>query len=362
MIMDGKKTLISVVTPCMNEAEGIADCYRAVRQVFELDLPHYEYEHIFCDNASTDATPALLKGLAASDPRVKLILNARNFGTLTSNFNGLLAAQGDAVLVALAADLQDPPELIPQFVARWREGHEVVYGIRQKREEGWAMRTARQVYYRLLSRAADFRIPVDVGEFQLIDRRVVDVLREFEDYYPYVRGLIASCGFRSVGIPFTWKKRRKGLSKARLAYVMDIALNGVVSVSKAPLRLCLLLGLGVTGVSLLSAFSGLALELMITGRLSRPGVPALVAAVAFFAGVQLTFTGVLGEYVAAIHSQVRKRPRVIERERVNFDAPAGESPAPEAVRNYERRLRIDGLNTVPKRPRVLSKPRQRRKP
>ena len=345
----------------MNEEEGIADCYRAVRKVFAQELPGFEYEHIFCDNASTDATATILKGLAATDPRVKLILNARNFGTLTSNFNGLLAAQGDAVLVALAADLQDPPELIPQFVARWREGHEVVYGIRQKREEGWAMRTARQLYYRLLSRAADFPIPVDVGEFQLIDRRVVEVLRDFEDYYPYVRGLIASCGFRAVGIPFTWKKRRKGLSKARMAYVLDIALNGIVSVSKVPLRLCLLIGLIVTALSIASVVAGLGIRLATTGTLPGLGLPALVAAIGGFAGLQLTFLGVLGEYIGAIHCQVRKRPRVIERERVNFDAPAMERRAPEVESTNRRKLRVDRRTTIPRRPRILGKSRQRQR-
>jgi glycosyltransferase involved in cell wall biosynthesis len=344
----------------MNEEEGIADCFRAVRRVFERDLPGCDYEHIFCDNASTDSTAAILKKLVEEDPKVRLIINARNFGTLRSNFNGLLSARGDAVLVALAADLQDPPELIPQFVARWREGFEVVYGIRRKREEGWAMRTARRAYYRLVSGAARFPIPVDVGEFQLVDRKVVEALRRIDDHDPYVRGLIAFCGFHSTGIPFTWKKRRKGRSKARLLAVIDLGLNGLISVSGAPMRLCLVTGLAVTALSLLGAAVGIASDLAADGRVSPPGFPALIAAVALFAGVQLTFTGVLGEYVAAIHNQVRKRPLVVERERVNFDEPAERlNGMARGLSIVSRRCDTTARRLVPGRPRGVSKPGRR---
>src|SRR3954471_19117007 len=166
--MDAGKSLISIVTPCWNEEDSIEDCYNAVRRIIEEQLPDYDHEHIFSDNCSSDATVPILKRLAAQDRRVKIIVNARNFGPLNSNFNALMAATGDAVVVFLPADLQDPPELIPQMVARWREGYEVVYGIRQKREEGFLLRSTRKVYYRLVSKFANITIPVDVGEFQLI--------------------------------------------------------------------------------------------------------------------------------------------------------------------------------------------------
>jgi hypothetical protein len=220
------------------------------------------------------------------------------------------------------------------FLAKWREGYEVVYGIRSQREEGLLMKTARRAYYRLVSASAEFPIPVDVGEFQLVDRRVADALCRFEDHDPYVRGLIASCGFRSIGIPFTWKRRTKGVSKAKLLSILGIALNGMISVSRAPMRACLATGLAMTALSLLGAGFTLVSDLVLDGRIFRPGTPALLSAIGFFAGVQLTFTGVLGEYVAAIHSQTRKHPLVIERERVNFD----ESDAP---RQDGRRHRID---------------------
>jgi glycosyltransferase involved in cell wall biosynthesis len=322
------KMLISVVTPCFNEEEGIADCYRAVRRVLEDELSTYDYEHIFCDNASTDDTLSILKGIAAVDARVRIIANARNFGPLASNLNGVLAARGDAVLVALPADLQDPPELIPQFVARWREGYEVVCGVRAKRHEGVVMRNARRAYYRIVRRSASVRIPVDVGEFQFIDRKVVEALRGFDDYYPYLRGMIAACGFRSTGIPFTWRGRSKGMSKARFLGLLDFAANGLISFSKLPIRLGLAAGLALIGVGL--AWGGIALVI---------GLRWLAPLVLTLAGMQMTFTAVVGEYVAAIHGQVRRhRPVVIERERINFDAsePVRHVPAPKFKAVAER--------------------------
>jgi glycosyltransferase involved in cell wall biosynthesis len=312
------RPLVSVVTPCFNEEEGIADCYRAVRRVFDEDLTGVDREHLFCDNASTDATLAILRCIAADDPKVRIIVNARNFGPLASNLNGVLNARGDAVLVSLPADLQDPPELIPELVARWRDGHEVVYGIRARREEGLILRTARRVYYRLVRRSASIAIPVDVGEFQLIDRKVVEALRGFDDYYPYIRGMIAACGFRSTGIRFTWRGRTKGLSKARFLGLLDFASNGLISFSKLPVRLCLATGLAITGLSLFAGAIALAFDIAADGRVSTPGVGAILFAISLFAGVQLTFAGILGEYIAAIHGQVRRRPLVIERERINF--------------------------------------------
>jgi glycosyltransferase involved in cell wall biosynthesis len=319
--MDGPRKLISVVTPCYNEQDNVRDCRLAVRRVFETELPGYDYEHIFCDNASTDGTPAALCALAAEDPRVKVIFNARNFGPFRSAFNGILSTRGDAVLLMLAADLQDPPELLAQFVRLWEQGHEVVAGVRRVREEGWLMRTVRRIYYRTVSTMADFAIPRNVGEFQLVDRKVVDTLRQCEDYYPYIRGLVASFGFRRVEVPYAWKARKKGFSKNRLYHLVDQGLNGLVSFTNVPMRLCLLGGFGLAALSILYAIFSFCYHLCVNGA-APPGMATLITAVFFFSGVQLFFFGVLGEYIAAIHSQVRKRPLVVERGRLNFDGPA----------------------------------------
>jgi glycosyltransferase involved in cell wall biosynthesis len=313
-----KPKLISIVTPCYNEALNVRACRDAVRQIFESELPGYDYEHIFCDNDSKDGTPRILRELAAEDRHVKVILNSRNFGPFRSMFNGILSASGDAVLCFLPADLQDPPQLIPQMVERWESGYEVVYGVRAQREESFLMRSIRRAYYRLVTRLADIEIPMNVGEFQLVDRCVVDALHQFDDYYPYVRGMIASCGFQSISLEYTWKRRERGFSKNRLYHLVDQGLNGLVSFTNVPLRLCTFFGLALSCLTLLYGVTALVLNLVYYRQMAAPGIPTLIVAVFFFSGIQLFFLGFLGEYVGAIHSQVRKRPMVIERGRLNF--------------------------------------------
>jgi glycosyltransferase involved in cell wall biosynthesis len=293
-----------------------------VRRVFEADLPGYDYEHIFCDNASTDRTPDTLLDLAAADRRVKVIYNARNFGPFRSTYNGILSAQGDAVLLLLACDLQDPPELLPRFVRLWEQGHEVVYGIRKQREESWLMRAVRRAYYRTVSTLADIDIPLNVGEFQLVDRKVIDALRQCDDYYPYIRGLVANCGFRRAGVEYVWQARRRGFSKNRLYHLIDQGLNGLVSFTNLPMRLCLFGGFGLSLLSIAYAFFSFVYHLCV-GNAAPAGVATLITALFFFSGVQMFFFGVLGEYISAIHSQVRKRPLVIERGRLNYPAAPG---------------------------------------
>ena len=257
------------------------------------------------------------QGSACEDHR-----QSRNFGPFRSLFNGLLSTRGDAVVVFLPADLQDPPEVIVDFMEKRRQGYEVVFGIRKVREESLLMRTIRRVYYRTVSRLANIEIPVDVGEFQLVDRKVIDVLRQCDDYYPYIRGMIASCGFRSTGVEYTWKARKRGLSRNRFYDLIDQGLNGLVSFTNVPLRLCMFFGFSVAILSFIYALFSVVLNLVYYRQLAKPGIPTLIVAVFFFSGLQLFFFGFLGEYIGAIHSQVRKRPLVVERERINFDPPA----------------------------------------
>ena len=320
--VSSSRKLISIVTPCYNEEDNVEACSDAVRRVFETELPDYDFEHVFCDNASRDRTEEILRSLAARDPRIKLILNARNFGPFRSLFNGVMAASGDAVVLFLPADLQDPPEVIPQMVRQWEAGHQVVYGIRANREEGAVMKFVRHRYYRLVKNWAEMDIPVDVGEFQLVDRIVIQALHKFDDYYPYLRGMVASCGFKSVGVPYTWKARSRGISKNRLYHLVDQGLNGLVSFTNVPLRACLSAGFVLACASMLYGFGSLAVTvydyLFNRVKPAQPGIATLIVAIFFFAGVQLFFIGVLGEYIGAIHSQVRKRPLVVEKERINL--------------------------------------------
>jgi glycosyltransferase involved in cell wall biosynthesis len=313
----GRKT-ISVITPVYNEEESIVECVDAIRDVFMTKLPDYDLEHIFCDNDSTDGTLAILKTLAANDRRIKIIVNARNFGILKNTYNGVLAATGDAAVLFMPVDLQDPPELIPEFVRFWEQNFEVVYGIRAEREEGFILKTARRAYYRLLSRLTYVDYPPDVGDFQLVDRKVLNAMKQIDDAQPFMRLMSFEVGFRSKGIRYTWRARKHGISRNRLSQMFDQGLNGIISFSGAPIRITLLGGFLVSLLSLLYAF--LVMLLTFTGYVTTvTGVPTIICAIFFFGGVQLFVVGVIGEYIIAIYNQVRRKPLVVERERINFD-------------------------------------------
>jgi glycosyltransferase involved in cell wall biosynthesis len=251
--MDTRRKLISVVTPCYNEELTVRECRDTLRDIFTRELPGYDYEHIFCDNASSDATLPILRVMALEDPRVRVIANARNFGPFNSMFNGLLACAGDAVIPFVPADLQDPPELIPEFVRQWEAGYEIVYGVRADREETALLHAVRRTYYRLVSRFANIDIPLNAGEFTLIDRKVLASLRECDDYYPYLRGLIANTGFRSTKVPYTWRARKRGFSKANTYALIDQGLNGLISFTNLPMRLVMFTGFGIATISILYA-------------------------------------------------------------------------------------------------------------
>ena len=316
------KTL-SIVTPCYNEELNVRDCYDAVLGIFANELNAYKREHIFCDNDSTDSTLTILRDIAASDPSVRVIVNARNFGPLKNTYNGVMASSGDAVLLFLPADLQDPPELLPQFVKLWEQGYEIVYGIRATREEGWLMRHIRHSYYSLLTRFSEISVPPGVGDFQLVDRRVINAMREVRDGYPFLRMMTFECGGRSIGIPYIWRSRKKGLSKNRLSALIDQAINGFVSFTVAPLRFSLFLGFILAATSIIYSVVNLLLGLLLYRHVAEPGIMTLIVALFFFGGVQLFFMGMIGEYVLAIYGQVRQKPVVFERERINFGVSNG---------------------------------------
>jgi glycosyltransferase involved in cell wall biosynthesis len=322
---------ISVVTPCYNEELTIRDCYEAVKRVFDNDLKSYRREHIICDNASTDATLSILREIAHDDPCVKVIANARNFGPLKNNYNGVMASSGHAVVLLIPADLQDPPERIPEFVALWEQGYEIVYGIRATREEGWGMRTLRNAYYRLLTRFSEVNVPPGVGDFQLVDRRIVNAMREVRDSYPFMRMMTFECGGRAIGVPYTWRARKKGLSKNQAGHLIDQGLNGLVTFTSAPLRVSLFIGFVLAALSITYSGLNFVVGLVLYGKVAEPGILSLIVALFFFGGVQLFFTGIIGEYILAIYLQVREKPVVFERERINFSAassPEKSNPGP----------------------------------
>lgn len=314
-----KKT-ISITTPCFNEEENVRDCYEAVKVLFDGPLSAYNREHIFADNCSTDTTVDILREIAAADPNIKVIVNARNFGPMRSTYNGVLATTGDAILLFQPADMQDPPDLLPQFVALWEQGYEIVYGIRATRSEGFVMRAVRHAFYQLISKFSYIDFPPDIGDYQLVDRKVLDAMRKTEDAYPFMRMMTFESGFRAVGVPYHWQARKKGFSKNSFFNLIDQGINGFITFTTVPLRAALFFGTAIAILSLIYAFVALIISLLATGKVSQPGIPTLIVALFFFAGVQIFFMGLLGEYILAIYGQVRKKPLVIERERINFPA------------------------------------------
>lgn len=309
---------ISVITPCYNEERSIAECVEEVRKVFERDLPDYKLEHIFCDNCSTDSTVNILKAIAATDTRVKIIVNSRNFGILKNTYNGVMSATGDAAILFMPVDLQDPPDLIPEFVKHWEAGNEIVYGMRAKREEGFVIRSLRKIYYRLLSKLTYVDYPPDAGDFQLVDRKVLDTMKRVDDAQPFMRLMTFDCGFKSFGVSYTWRARKYGKSQNNLIHMIGQGLNGIISFSGAPLRLALFFGVLLSGLSIFYAFGVAIMALLGMLPDADHGIPTVIVALFFFGGVQLFFMGVLGEYILAIYNQVRRKPLVVERERINF--------------------------------------------
>ena len=335
--------LISVITPCFNEEDNVEACRDEVRKVFEEQLPDYDYEHIFSDNASRDKTVERLLAMARDDKRVKIIVNARNLGPFRNTFNALKSASGNAVVVQLPADLQDPPSLIPEFIRHWKAGYKVVYGIRRRRQERWYLRRARWLYYRLVAWTTDVDLPTDTGEFQLIDRSVADTITRVDDYYPYLRGLIAQCSQRSIGVKYTWQTRRSGTSNLRLYHLIDQALNGFVSTSNVPMRLSIFVGFALAFVSIIYALAQLVISLVFFGT-TPAGMPTLIVGLFFFSGVQLLFMGIMSEYIAAIHSQVRRGPVLGDALRVNFESSDNDdSPRVDGTDDVRRTPRHHGL-------------------
>ncbi|WP_374692308.1 glycosyltransferase family 2 protein [Accumulibacter sp.] len=314
--------LISVVTGCFNEEDNVEELHSRIRTQFER-LPAYDYEHIFIDNASTDATVARIKALAANDRRVKLIVNSRNFGHIRSPMHALLQARGDAV-IAMASDLQEPPELIPEFVRRWELGYRVVAGVRSGVQRTAAMSLVRRAFYTTIGRISETRLIPNFTGFGLYDRSVIEVVRQVDDPYPYFRGLIADIGFEHAEVPFVQPQRTRGISKNNFYTLYDLAILGITSHSKLPIRLATMAGFALSGLSLLVAIGYLVYKLLRWDQFSV-GMAPVVIGFFFFASVQLFFIGILGEYIAAIHTQVLRRPLVVEKERVNFDAGSTES-------------------------------------
>jgi glycosyltransferase involved in cell wall biosynthesis len=306
---------VTVLTPCFNEAENVRALYERVRAVFQ-PLEEYVYEHVFIDNASTDETVPILRDIAAHDKHVKVIVNTRNFGHIRSPYHALLQCRGDAV-IGMAADLQDPPELIPSFLEKWREGYKVVLGVKSASDESAVMFAIRRFGYGVIDRLSEVKQVRNTTGFGLYDRTFVSVLRRLPDPYPYFRGIVAELGFRYATVPYTQPRRTGGVTKNNLYMLYDIGVQGIVNHSKIPLRLATIIGFCSSIVSLVAALVYFVMKMLFWYNLPI-GIAPLIIGLFCVASVQLFFLGVLGEYVGSIYTQVRNRPLVIEQERINF--------------------------------------------
>jgi len=307
--------LITILTPCRNERENVREMHSQIWRIVE-QLPNLSFEHLFIDNDSNDGTQDELRTLARENPAVKVIFNQRNFGHVRSPYHGLLQAGGRAVIV-VAADLQDPPELLPEFIRLWQEGHKVVLAQKRNSAETPVFFAIRKAYYRVVKRLADVALLEDVTGFGLYDRSVIEAFRSLDEPYPYVRGLISELGFAVALVPYSQPKRTRGITKNNFYTLYDVAMLGITSHSKVPLRLATMLGFSASAVSFLVGLVYLAYKLACWDRFAL-GVAPVVIGMFFFASVQLFFIGIIGEYIGAIHTRVNHRPLVIEKERLNF--------------------------------------------
>lgn len=306
---------ISFVSGCYNEQDNVTEL---VKRVFNINnkFPEFEFEYIIIDNKSTDRTAEILTNIAASEPRLKIIFNMRNFGHIRSPYYAMMQATGDAVIY-LASDLQDPPEIAEQFIIKWKEGSKVVAAIKTKSEESPLFFFIRNMYYGLINRISDLDLLKNFTGFGLYDREVIEHCRKMEDPYPYHRGMISELGYPIAKIPFTQPKRTRGFSKNNFYTLFDIAMLGFTNHTKIPLRLATLLGFFLSISFSLIGLVYLTLKL-IHWKEYTLGLAPITVGVFFAASVQLFFIGILGEYIGAIYTKLNKRPLVIENKRVNF--------------------------------------------
>ena len=308
---------ISVLIPCYNEAENVGPISRAVTEILEKELPRYDYELVFIDNDSTDGTRDIIRGLCADNPRIKAILNARNFGQFNSPYYGMLQVTGDCV-IEMVADCQDPVEMIPKYIHEWEKGYKIVIGIKTSSKENRLMYWLRSCYYKTIKKLSDVEQIEHFTGSGLYDREFIEVLRSLDDPTPFLRGIVAELGYRRKEIPYEQPRRRAGKTHNNFYRLYDAAMLSVTSYTKAGLRLATIFGSICAVVSMIIALVYLVMKLIWWDRFPAGMAPMLIGML-FLGSVQLFFIGFLGEYIMSINQRVMKRPLVIEEERINFN-------------------------------------------
>jgi dolichol-phosphate mannosyltransferase len=307
------RSLITISIPVLNEADNIDALIKRLQAVAAVNAK-YDFEFIFTDNASTDATFQRLAEVALAEPRIRAFRFSRNFGFQRSILFNLLEARGRAA-IQIDADLQDPPELFTDFLKKWEEGYEVVYGIRRQRREGRLLQLARKMHYRLLRSLSETDVPVDAGDFRLVDRKVIENLRNLKDRDPYLRGIIASIGFSQIGIVYDRSERRAGRSKFNLPKLIVLSLDGIVGQSTRPLQLITLFGFFTSAFCVLATVAYFMVYLFALSSIPR-GFTTLVLLILISIGLNAAMIGILGEYVGRIFNMARGGPVAIVSDRI----------------------------------------------
>jgi len=312
--MAAKRNLVSLVVPCFNEEEVIEETHRRLVALAESQST-YAFEFLFVDDGSRDNTPQLLHRIVAADPRAQALFFSRNFGHQLAVTAGIDEARGDAV-VLLDADLQDPPEVVAEMLAKWRDGWQVVYGVRAEREgESYFKLLTAHLFYRVLNYLSDTPIPLDTGDFRLMDRTVVEVLRNMPERDRFVRGMVSWVGFRQLALPYRRVARFAGTSKYPLRKMIRFATNGIISFSMRPLKLAIDVGLLCAGLACAGIIWALAERLLTHNWV--PGWTATIISIFFLGGIQLVCTGILGEYIGRTYMQTKNRPLYVIAHRID---------------------------------------------
>lgn len=309
---------ISIITPCYNEEKNLLNCIEEIKKLFNKKLSKYDYEHIISDNNSNDQTPTILKKVANENNKVKVILNSKNYGSVKSTFNAIKKSSGDAVLLFFPADLQDPVEKIPELIEKWESGRDFVVGCRDQRDEFFFMKYVRKLFYFIINKISYNQIPMNVSDFQLVDRKIINKFHLISDSQPFIRTLAFDYSDNYAIVSYKWSKRKFGKSKEPFKALVNTAMSGILSVSDAPFRLVIFLGLITSILSISYGFYSLFYNFFFNQDLQK-GIPTLLISVLIFSGVQLLVLGFVGEYISAIHRNLKKNINVSEKETINFD-------------------------------------------
>lgn len=308
---------ISIIIPCYNEEENIEAMYGALKNLFDTELTSYDYEFIFIDNDSRDKSREILRELCKKDNKLKAIFNAKNFGQFNSPYYAMLQSSGDATIL-MAADFQDPIEMIPKYVSAWEEGYKIAIGIKRASKENVLMYKLRTLYYKMIKKLSDVEQIEHFTGFGLYDKAFIEVMRKLDDPTPFLRGIVAELGFKRKEIAYEQPKRRAGITSNNLYRLYDAAMLSITSYTKLGLRLATLIGAMSGGFSFFVAIIYLILKLLYWDRFPAGMAPILIGML-FLGSIQIFFIGMIGEYILTINQRVMKRPLVVEEERINFE-------------------------------------------